>query len=321
MNFKDLTWLELPNYGRVMVAEQAEGMVGPLPLIVHVPYSAEMASSITVERIAADVQDVTGLLPSLTPLTRWDGPSGWWFRVEAAGAVLRCDRSVYSQLGASRALSGQELDLVCKATGMQHYSFGGTLNSQWERWPRGTLFVYAREGDAVFLGLARRISEGSVIPCLAAAVGKVQQRTAAEGDLLRLALQMPSVGGDALAAAAAELRAEEVCESLCPLGDMVDRSPGLFGIISEREHQFKKGWTRTHDAEHNSPDTLARAAVAYLSHPSSPKPPAGWPFSEEAWRPAAQDAPGRSFEKAGALVAAALDLLGDAPDLDEEAKT
>lgn len=99
---------------------------------------------------------------------------------------------------------------------------------------------------------------------------------------------------------------------------------GIERIAAERKRQVEEeGWTPEHDDQHN-PEDLERAAACYAAPPStiyfvrrpvggssefydSVYVPRDWPFDAEWWKPT----PGnreRDLEKAGALLAAALDL-------------
>jgi hypothetical protein len=79
-------------------------------------------------------------------------------------------------------------------------------------------------------------------------------------------------------------------------------------IAQERQHQIEKWGTRDHDTDHTHGE-LARAAVAYVwSYFEQPEKAAVfWPFPEEMHT----GPPHRDLVKAGALIAAELDRLGD----------
>lgn len=107
---------------------------------------------------------------------------------------------------------------------------------------------------------------------------------------------------------------------------------GIERIAAERLRQIEKeGWTPEHDDEHD-PEVLELAAACYAMPPEhrsskivrySPglytryddgncvvplgesKVPALWPWDGEWWKPSSRE---RDLEKAGALLAAALDL-------------
>lgn len=92
---------------------------------------------------------------------------------------------------------------------------------------------------------------------------------------------------------------------------MADNRPtGADLIAAERTRQIaQEGYTPEHDALHD-PETLASAALAYLTHPSDRPPlssPRGWPWGPDSWKPSPNRV--RELVKAGALVAAAIDAL------------
>ena len=107
---------------------------------------------------------------------------------------------------------------------------------------------------------------------------------------------------------------------------------GIERIAAERLRQIaKEGWTPEHDDEH-APEVLELAAACYAMPPEDrgskivrysygfctrydegnsvfkmgeSKVPALWPWDGEWWKPSTRE---RDLEKAGALLAAALDL-------------
>ncbi len=96
---------------------------------------------------------------------------------------------------------------------------------------------------------------------------------------------------------------------------------GIERIAAERLRQIEKeGWTPEHDDEH-CPEDLEIAAACYamppeirLSKDAASDPayhrtgdhsPVLWPWGAEWWKPSTRE---RDLEKAGALLAAALDL-------------
>ncbi len=100
---------------------------------------------------------------------------------------------------------------------------------------------------------------------------------------------------------------------------------GIEQIAAERLRQTQKlGWSPDHDDEHDG--DLAAAAVCYASVPyrhqrfskaRNTTPPAGWPWSDDDWKPGKQQDDGiiptreriRELVKAGALIAAEIDRL------------
>lgn len=83
---------------------------------------------------------------------------------------------------------------------------------------------------------------------------------------------------------------------------MSDHYTGVSRIARERERQIAvEGYTESHDAQHD-PVTLQSAALAYI-HQSLMY----WPWEPAAFKPSADHA--RNLEKAGALIAAAIDRL------------
>lgn len=94
---------------------------------------------------------------------------------------------------------------------------------------------------------------------------------------------------------------------------------GALRIYEERERQIKeKGYTAEHDAEHAPIDFIDAARcyafAATYTYGTGKRVPkwvrdnaAYWPWDEDAWKPSAD--PARNLEKAGALIAAAIDRL------------
>lgn len=76
-------------------------------------------------------------------------------------------------------------------------------------------------------------------------------------------------------------------------------------IATERTRQIKvESYTIEHDAHHH-PETLVRAAIAYLMAADG-NPAEWWPWDASAFKPGDRR---RELIKAGALIAAALDVL------------
>lgn len=111
----------------------------------------------------------------------------------------------------------------------------------------------------------------------------------------------------------------QVFDSEAPGGirvhELRGRATGLDRIASERLRQIEEeGWSLEHDQAHD-PFILPAAAACYvafatsqLRFPGKANPevtPLGWPFDAEWWKPS--EDPRRNLEKAGALIAAALD--------------
>jgi hypothetical protein len=109
-------------------------------------------------------------------------------------------------------------------------------------------------------------------------------------------------------------------------------SPGVVAIFRERERQIdEEGWTFEHDKQYMCGE-LEEAASCYLALASRQSKfildpevdtinealiknslentPDTWPFHESWWKPSKD--PKRNLAKAGALIAAAYDRLGDA---------
>lgn len=81
---------------------------------------------------------------------------------------------------------------------------------------------------------------------------------------------------------------------------------GAARIARERARQVEEeGYDAAHDAAHGT-DVLARAAIAYLLSARGYRETARawWPWEAGTFKPAA---PARDLERAGALVAAAID--------------
>ena len=92
---------------------------------------------------------------------------------------------------------------------------------------------------------------------------------------------------------------------------------GIELIAVERQRQIAvEGWTPEHDDEHDA-GQLSEAAACYAdlaayqgSHVDSPidkRPPMGWPWSPDWWKPSPDLI--RNLVKAGALIAAEIDRL------------
>jgi hypothetical protein len=83
---------------------------------------------------------------------------------------------------------------------------------------------------------------------------------------------------------------------------------GVELIAQERSRQVEeKGYTARHDAQHN-PETLTDAAIAYCLAPEATRAAAWWPWDPNLFHPGDRR---RELVKAGALIAAALDAMGD----------
>jgi len=87
-------------------------------------------------------------------------------------------------------------------------------------------------------------------------------------------------------------------------------SAGVARIAAERKRQIQvEGWTPEHDMQHSFQD-LATAGVCYaLTVATSNKDITSmmWPWAAEWWKPSPD--PVRNLEKAGALIAAAIDRI------------
>ena len=83
---------------------------------------------------------------------------------------------------------------------------------------------------------------------------------------------------------------------------------GVELIAAERYRQiYEEGWTAGHDSRHPKGE-LAQAAASYAvasrATVRSHKPPPGWPWAKQWWKPTS---PIRMLVKAGALIAAEID--------------
>lgn len=102
-----------------------------------------------------------------------------------------------------------------------------------------------------------------------------------------------------------------------------EASPGVVAIARERRRQIVvEGWTDEHDAGHSAGELelaascYAELAAVQLQAPDLAKcagqrPPANWPWEPHWWKPST---PARNLERAGALIAAALDRHHSTPD-------
>lgn len=95
-------------------------------------------------------------------------------------------------------------------------------------------------------------------------------------------------------------------------------------IAKERKRQIREeGWTTEHDREHN-PEDLPLAGSCYAEDAArnlalmsnglalrSQGTPTSWPWDNKWWKPTPYD-PVRQLVKAGALIAAAIDRIGEA---------
>lgn len=91
---------------------------------------------------------------------------------------------------------------------------------------------------------------------------------------------------------------------------------GAQRIAMERIRQRRvKGYDAAHDKGHA--EELAAAGAIYATIPEE-RPYATWPWSSDAWRPTPDDRV-RELEKAGALIAAAIDaLLAEEPEAGDD---
>lgn len=104
-------------------------------------------------------------------------------------------------------------------------------------------------------------------------------------------------------------------------------STGAERIAAERARQVsEEGYTPEHDSGHAEQLTRAAEAYAYYAEvqiltgdarPWNPPliAPTSWPWDERYWKPS--DDPRRNLEKAGALIAAAIDSLSYWDDFPE----
>ena len=92
-------------------------------------------------------------------------------------------------------------------------------------------------------------------------------------------------------------------------------SDGAALITAERSRQITvEGWTPQHDDDEHESGDLARAALCYLTCGLNQSRgvgqqktvPLSWPWAKEWWKPS--DDPVRNMVKAGALIAAEIDL-------------
>jgi len=86
---------------------------------------------------------------------------------------------------------------------------------------------------------------------------------------------------------------------------------GIDRIAAERKRQIEKeGYTAEHDKQHSA-NALIEAALCYVGIVIRPLPdsevPLIWPWDNEFWKPSPN--PIRNLEKAGALIAAAIDRI------------
>jgi len=101
---------------------------------------------------------------------------------------------------------------------------------------------------------------------------------------------------------------------------MTKKYQGIDRITKERVRQIEsEGWSAKHDAQYSRHE-LERAALCYLKHACGMHPDTYsriWPWFSRWWKPS--DDPVRNLEKAGALVAAAIDrhLHDGEPGTDE----
>ena len=97
------------------------------------------------------------------------------------------------------------------------------------------------------------------------------------------------------------------CPVCCGSGHVDDiESPGIRAFAVERDRQTQeKGYDAEHDKQHNAKELIA-AAACYALTPENGELINWWPWSVDAWKPTTQK---RNLEKAGALLAAAYDLM------------
>lgn len=95
----------------------------------------------------------------------------------------------------------------------------------------------------------------------------------------------------------------------------VGEKTGAELIAAERERQVsEEGYTAEHDDNYGDDEGaysgLVRAAICYAAaapFQDQPKPPPGWPWHEEWWKPSQDES--RNLTRAGALLAAEIDRL------------
>lgn len=92
-------------------------------------------------------------------------------------------------------------------------------------------------------------------------------------------------------------------------------------IFTERRRQInKEGWSTVHDDLDHEEGTLAAAAACYAGRAfgkRKSRPPAGWPWSDEWWKP---KTPRRDLIRAGALIVAEIEKLDRAAKIEAEEK-
>ena len=89
----------------------------------------------------------------------------------------------------------------------------------------------------------------------------------------------------------------------------VERIDGVARIAAERRRQIEaEGWSGQHDKETHGSNSLAIAAAAYALPPviRGTGTPSIWPWDRRWWKPGPTRL--RELEKAGALIAAEIDL-------------
>ncbi|MPL79234.1 hypothetical protein SDC9_25110 [bioreactor metagenome] len=99
---------------------------------------------------------------------------------------------------------------------------------------------------------------------------------------------------------------------------------GIESIAAERARQIDvEGWTPGHDDEHKYGE-MGKAAVCYALHacafslePGMDDFDGWWPWDTQWWKPSGD--PIRNLEKAGALIAAEIDRLRRAAEIEEDA--
>lgn len=110
----------------------------------------------------------------------------------------------------------------------------------------------------------------------------------------------------------------EVMCCACPLaGDRRERTVNGAELIAvERQRQItEEGWTPEHDDEHVAGE-MASAAACYADPIYRPngEVPQSWPWHPTWWKPSAD--PVRNLVKAGALIAAEIDRLQRAAEIE-----